>query len=74
MAHEECLKKVPTICDCIKDDVESLVLLKQYLDSCIKYWRERKLEDLIDPNPGTCACYIDAFQSVRTSVFGELLP
>lgn len=40
-----------------------------YIDECIIYWRaERKNGDSM------AQYYIDAFQSVRTSMFGELLP
>ena len=40
--------------------------VREYLDSCIHYWRD-------DPSPHA-QYYIDAFQSVRTSLFGETLP
>ena len=40
--------------------------VKTYLDRCIRRWRSDSRE---------CAMYyVDAFQSVRTSLFGELLP
>jgi hypothetical protein len=47
---------------------------KDYLDRMIRYWRKRfeaaeTADDIL-----TARCYIDAFQSVRISVFGELLP
>ena len=43
--------------------------IKEYLDTCITHWRNKKRE-------GTeCAAYyIDAFQSVRVSLFGEMMP
>ncbi len=43
--------------------------LKDYLDGCIRLWREKK-------NAGhfMAMFYIDAYQSVRTSLFGETLP
>ena len=43
--------------------------VKEYLDSRIRYWRKER-----DVNNSDFAIYyIDAFQSVRTSLFGELL-
>lgn len=48
--------------------------VKEYLDSCIKYWRKRKEEALIHSEALVASCYIDAFQSVRVSLFEELLP
>ena len=44
--------------------------LKDYLDRCIEYWRKQRDEE---KNP-TAQYYIDAFQSVRTTIFGETLP
>ena len=61
--------------------------LKEYLDNVITLWRNRKkkYEDTIEKEPDVCAdmleqfeeilmasCYIDAYQSVRVSLFGEL--
>lgn len=40
--------------------------VKAYLDKCIEHWRNSDLKEK--------ACYIDAFQSVRMSLFGKLLP
>jgi len=54
-----------------------------YLDSCIEYWRKEKksFEENMDDgfwsmerNKIIAVCYIDAYQSVRVSLFGELLP
>lgn len=39
-----------------------------YLDSCITHWRKRNVA-----GEAKAVNYIDAFQSVRTSLFGELL-
>lgn len=49
----------------VKFDEESI---KEYLDKCIKYWREEK-----DNNSKIAVYYIDAFQSVRISLFGKIL-
>ncbi len=44
--------------------------VKAYLDECIRLWRAR----VGNPDWPYAPCYVDAFQSVRTSLFGELLP
>ena len=51
----------------------------EYLDDAIRYWR--RMADMkkppIAPIPFKdrveCKCYIDAFQSMRKKLFGELL-
>ena len=53
--------------------------VKVYLDNAIRNWRQtRDVPDLLDGDnvkEYVMAChYIDAFQSVRMSLFGELLP
>ena len=52
--------------DTINFDEESI---KKYLDNCIKFWRKERDEK----NSEDAKYYIDAFQSVRISIFGELL-
>jgi len=52
--------------------------VKLYIDECIKFWRKKR-----DSTRGlgmkefkereVAPFYIDAYQSVRTSLFGELL-
>lgn len=43
--------------------------VKKYLDKCIRFWRERR-----DVEKDVLASYyVDAYQSVRISVFGKLL-
>jgi hypothetical protein len=43
--------------------------IKEYLDRCIEFWRaKREAGDVLADS------YIDAFQSVRTTIFGEVLP
>jgi len=44
--------------------------IKAYLDRCIRHWRKRRDEGDFVQAP----CYIDAFQSVRTTLFDETLP
>lgn len=51
-----------------------------YLDNAIKSWRVRvkNAQGIHDPiaeeELREAKCYVDAFQSVRISLFGELLP
>ena len=42
--------------------------VKEYLDKCILYWRKKKKEGCVYAH-----YYIDAFQSVRVSLFGKTL-
>ena len=46
---------------------------KQYLDDCIRHWRKIEKDKSQDKNQ-IAKYYIDAYQSVRMSLFGELLP
>ena len=62
--------------------------VKEHLDDCIRFWREREKKARFGPlsrnDPGAAReaahqedmakHYIDAYQSVRSSLFGELLP
>ena len=45
--------------------------VKAYLDECIKHWRN--IRDSESEKKDMAIFYVDAFQSVRTSLFGELL-
>lgn len=50
--------------------------VREYLDDCIRHWR--KIGDNGVPgmpkfNKNIAVYYVDAFQSVRISLFGELL-
>ena len=53
--------------------------IKIYLDECITAWRSVR-EHTTGHEAGdkdalrTARCYIDAFQSVRMTIFDELLP
>lgn len=60
--------------------------IKKYLDKCIASWREKRdievkqRQGQNSPFPNMqstseliASCYVDAFQSVRTSLFGETL-
>lgn len=44
--------------------------VKNYLDLCIRYNRR----EISNGNRGYPVYYVDAYQSVRSSLFGELLP
>lgn len=43
--------------------------VKKYLDNCIRFWRERRNAE----KDKLAGYYIDAYQSVRISIFGKLL-
>lgn len=48
--------------------------VKKYLDEAIKNWRERKNNTDLEEEKKVADCYIDAYQSVRVSLFDEKLP
>jgi hypothetical protein len=65
----------------VSDVVEfTLDAVREYLDGCIweaRRWRDKPRNDggVQDGHEYLMArCYVDAYQSVRTSIFGELLP
>ena len=50
--------------------------VKNYLDVVIRLWRKKKIK--AEKNDDSisilmASCYVDAYQSVRISLFGELL-
>ncbi len=45
--------------------------IKEHLDKCIRYWRKER--DLSPENLEKGSCYVDAYQSIRTSIFDETL-
>lgn len=45
--------------------------VKKYLDECIVFWRKKRDSD--GEKAEMFEYYIDAYQSVRTSLFGETL-
>jgi hypothetical protein len=65
---------IDIICDW--NEGESMIPeeLKEYLDEAIRSWRRRKNKADSDQDVLIARCYIDAFQSVRVSVFGSTLP
>ena len=46
--------------------------LKEYLDEAIESWRKRRDYANTDEDELIAMCYVDAFQSVRVSMLGEL--
>lgn len=50
--------------------------IKAYLDECIVFWRKKRANPLIKEQSRIRMAehYVDAFQSVRVSLFGGLLP
>jgi hypothetical protein len=48
--------------------------IKEYLDNAIRSWRGRKDASKEEEEILIASCYVDAFQSVRVSIFDELLP
>lgn len=51
--------------------------LRSYLDEAIRAWRRKKAEAVVKEDDEAmliASCYVDAFQSVRISFLGELLP
>lgn len=48
--------------------------IKEYLDDAIRHWRKKRDNATTDGDKVMAVCYVDAFQSVRVSIFGELLP
>jgi len=47
--------------------------VKNYLDVCINFWRNKKINGN-ENEKDMAVYYIDAYQSVRISLFGESLP
>ena len=48
-------------------------IIAAYLDACIINWRNKKKIADNDEDQLIAACYVDAFQSARVSLLGELL-
>lgn len=49
----------------------------EYLNTCIRQWRierDNSKRNWDTESQNVAECYVDAFQSVRMSFFGELLP
>ena len=47
---------------------------RKYLDGAIRLWRHVRDSTASPEDELMAACYVDAFQSVRVSLLGELLP
>ncbi|WP_296880202.1 hypothetical protein [Thomasclavelia sp.] len=50
--------------------MDNLEDIKTYLDNCIRIWRRKRDKEKSE----IAVYYIDCFQSVRCSIFGECLP
>ena len=48
--------------------------LTEYLDACVRSWRQRRDSAESAAERDMAAYYVDAFQSMRISVLGSLLP
>lgn len=48
--------------------------VRSYLDAAITHWRARRDEAMTSDGHHEADCYVDAFQSVRMSLLGEVLP
>ncbi len=46
---------------------------KKTLDECIEFWRSKKSFETIADKKFMAECYIDAYQSMRKNIFGEIL-
>ena len=50
----------------------------EHIDQAIRFWRSERLKESkikdIPEGETKAACYVDAWQSARTSLFGYLLP
>ncbi len=61
--------------DIIKEDnITSLDKLKSILDELITFWRNYQKENNVLEQIDIGGCYIDAYQTIRKNVFGEILP
>lgn len=54
--------------------LKKLEEIKVYLDKAIVFWRRRREQSTSNDSKLMADCYIDAFQSVRVSIFDELFP
>jgi len=72
--HPPPVREAVKMSNTIPFDKETIM---EYLDRSIKHWRSKKkiaLDGGEEKLMTMAACYIDAFQSVRSTIFGELLP
>jgi hypothetical protein len=57
-----------------KTDIVFVNTIARYLDGCIIFWRAKKRSAETDEDKIIASCYVDAYQSARISLLGELLP
>jgi 3-hydroxy-3-methylglutaryl CoA synthase len=46
--------------------------VKKHLDDLIDFWRDKKSKEVFMEEISIAECYIDAYQSIRKNLFGEL--
>ncbi len=56
------------------DEVLTKQEVQEYLDKCIRKWRQERDSGKSEQTRSVAIYYVDAFQSVRISLLGELLP
>ncbi len=56
----------------VTNALEIVELTKKTLDECIQYWRNKKSNETTPEQKLIAECYIDAYQSTRKNIFGEL--
>jgi hypothetical protein len=49
--------------------INDLDTIKNHIDECIVFWRKKRDEEKVK----YAYYYIDAYQSIRASIFGEML-
>jgi hypothetical protein len=52
----------------------TLSIMRSYLERCVGIWRKRRAEATNEEDRLVAACYVDAFQSVHISLYGQLVP
>lgn len=73
--HQETVKRTLARAALEALETEQRRELREYLDDAIRKWRgARDARGVSRADRHTAECYVDAFQSVRASILGELLP
>lgn len=58
-----------------KDVVITKKDIAEYFDDVIRHWRKKRDDPATGPGERSIAvCYVDAYQSARMSLLGEMLP
>lgn len=48
--------------------------VKAHIDGCIVYWRQKRDQAESSEDRLVAECNVDTYQSMRSSIFGEILP